>query len=371
MKQQVKNLFFLGREKNAHSTLTTHSEASSTSDSLSFYSQRLFEKVVTSLSPSSQKRIAILGKNETALRLEHFFQQQKTNGQSVQSILAYHTEISSPSLEADIEAFKALCLGEGINEIYCTLPENTAFTQHLAKFADHNFIYFRVAGHSPNEEKPTAYYYDTVPIIPLRTEPLASQANQMLKRSFDVAFSLLALIFLVPFVFPLIAIAIRLESKGDVFFVQQRPGKHNRLFPCLKFRSMRSNNESEKQASKNDMRITKVGAFLRKTSLDELPQFINVLLGHMSVVGPRPNMVKQLEYYEQVLDEYSVRHFITPGITGLAQVKGFRGETQSDELMQKRVALDLTYMQQWSFWLDLKIILLTVWNIFKGEEMAY
>jgi putative colanic acid biosynthesis UDP-glucose lipid carrier transferase len=192
-----------------------------------------------------------------------------------------------------------------------------------------------------------------------------------MKCSFDVAFSLLALTFLIPFVFPLIALAIRLGSRGSIFFVQNRPGKRNQLFPCIKFRSMRANTESEKQASKNDMRITRVGAFLRETSLDELPQFINVLLGQMSVVGPRPNMVKQLEYYDQVLDQYSVRHFITPGITGWAQVNGYRGETHTDDLMQKRVDLDLEYMQKWSFGLDLKIIFLTVYNIFKGEKMAY
>ncbi|MDX2305223.1 MAG: sugar transferase, partial [Microscillaceae bacterium] len=107
------------------------------------------------------------------------------------------------------------------------------------------------------------------------------------------------------------------------------------------------------------------------TSLDELPQFINVLLGDMSVVGPRPNMIKQLEYYSQVIDNYSFRHFVTPGITGWAQVNGFRGETQTDDLMAKRVELDIEYMQAWSFWLDIKIIFLTVWNIIKGEENAY
>ena len=134
---------------------------------------------------------------------------------------------------------------------------------------------------------------------------------------------------------------------------------------------MTVNNNTEQQATKNDKRITKVGAFLRKTSLDELPQFINVLLGDMSVVGPRPNMIKQLEYYSTVIDNYSFRHFVTPGITGLAQVNGFRGETQTIELMEKRVAYDIQYMQRWSFWLDIKIIFLTAWNMVKGEENAY
>jgi putative colanic acid biosynthesis UDP-glucose lipid carrier transferase len=134
---------------------------------------------------------------------------------------------------------------------------------------------------------------------------------------------------------------------------------------------MRVNKITEKQATKNDPRITKIGAFLRKTSMDELPQFFNVLLGDMSVVGPRPNMINQLELYSKVIDKYMVRHFVLPGITGYAQVNGYRGETAEVQLMEKRVEYDVMYMENWSFLFDLKIIFLTVWNIFKGEENAY
>jgi putative colanic acid biosynthesis UDP-glucose lipid carrier transferase len=150
-----------------------------------------------------------------------------------------------------------------------------------------------------------------------------------------------------------------------------RPGKQNKLFDCYKFRTMRVNDNTEHQATKNDARITRVGAFLRKTSLDEIPQFFNVLLGNMSVVGPRPNMISQLQEYSSKIQNYRMRHFITPGITGYAQVHGFRGETKEIELMEKRVQYDVQYMENWSLWLDLKIISLTVWNAVNGEKNAY
>jgi len=161
------------------------------------------------------------------------------------------------------------------------------------------------------------------------------------------------------------------DAAGPVFFVQKRPGKKNRLFGCYKFRSMRVNGSAEVQATKGDSRITKTGAFLRKTSLDELPQFFNVLLGDMSVVGPRPNMMKQLEEYSKTIDNYQFRHFVTPGITGYAQVSGFRGETREHSMMEKRVKYDVMYMEKWSLFFDIKIIFLTVWNAVRGEENAY
>jgi putative colanic acid biosynthesis UDP-glucose lipid carrier transferase len=195
--------------------------------------------------------------------------------------------------------------------------------------------------------------------------------NAQLKRGFDIAFSLLALLFLVPFVFPIVALAIKLESPGPGFFKQLRPGRNNQLFWCFKFRTMRVNNNTEQQATKNDRRITRVGAFLRKTSLDELPQFYNALLGDMSVVGPRPNLVAHLEQYGKVIHEYPLRHQITPGITGYAQISGYRGETKELHQMQERVNHDLWYIENWSLAFDLEIIGRTVWNAVSGEENAY
>ena len=159
----------------------------------------------------------------------------------------------------------------------------------------------------------------------------------------------------------MVAIAIKAESKGPVFFKQKRTGYRGREFYCLKFRSMTSGNKEadEKQATKNDARITKVGRFLRKTSIDEMPQFINVFLGDMSVVGPRPHMIRQTEDYVQLVDKYMLRHLQKPGVTGLAQVSGFRGEITKREDLEGRIQKDIFYIENWNFFFDIRIILKT------------
>ncbi|GGF11031.1 hypothetical protein GCM10011383_22790 [Hymenobacter cavernae] len=180
------------------------------------------------------------------------------------------------------------------------------------------------------------------------------------------------LIFLLSWLIPLIALLIKLDSKGPVFFKQLRTGKNGLPFYCLKFRSMRTSADADhKQASRGDSRITRLGAILRKTSLDELPQFINVLRGEMSVVGPRPHMLKHTEDYARVISNFMVRHAVMPGITGLAQVSGHRGETKEIAAMAKRVNADIFYIKNWSFFLDLKIIFLTVYQAAKGSENAF
>lgn len=214
-------------------------------------------------------------------------------------------------------------------------------------------------------------FLDDLPVILLKNEPLFRLRNKILKRIFDVVFSLLVIVLIFPWLMPIIAILIKLESRGPVFFIQKRPGLKGSLFPCYKFRSMTVNNSGAKQATKGDARITKIGAFLRKTSLDEFPQFINVLLGQMSIVGPRPNMISQLDYYSQLIDDYMIRKKVKPGITGWAQVNGFRGPTEQLEKMVNRVKFDVWYIENWSFWLDIKCIFLTVYNVFKGEENAF
>ncbi|MGI4886625.1 MAG: exopolysaccharide biosynthesis polyprenyl glycosylphosphotransferase [Janthinobacterium lividum] len=192
------------------------------------------------------------------------------------------------------------------------------------------------------------------------------------KRLFDIAFALLVLLLLLSWLIPLMALIIKLESKGPAFFKQLRTGKDNQPFYCFKFRSMHVNNEANhKQASKGDARITRVGAFMRKTNIDELPQFLNVLLGEMSIVGPRPHMLKHTEEYSQVVHGFMERHTVTPGITGLAQVRGFRGETKETIAMAKRVKIDVWYIRNWSFLLDLKIVVLTVVQAIKGQDNAF
>jgi len=205
-----------------------------------------------------------------------------------------------------------------------------------------------------------------------RHEPLNDRLNQLLKRAFDVAFSLGVLVFVLSWLIPLIALLIRLDSKGPIFFKQRRAGKEGKDFYCFKFRTMYVNKEADtKQASRNDSRITKVGRFLRKTSLDEFPQFLNVLLGDMSVVGPRPHPIALNERFSPVIEKFMVRHLVKPGVTGLAQAKGYRGETRELRQMVNRVRMDIFYVENWSFLLDLKIIFWTVFSVLKGDKNAF
>lgn len=192
------------------------------------------------------------------------------------------------------------------------------------------------------------------------------------KRVFDLCFSLCVTILLLSWAIPIIALFIKIESKGPVFFKQLRTGKDKMPFYCLKFRSMRLNDESDhRQATKNDPRVTRIGLFMRKTNIDELPQFINVLRGEMSVVGPRPHMLKHTTDYEQTISTYMMRHLVLPGITGLAQVKGYRGETKEQLAMEMRVKADIEYIKNRTFLLDLKIILLTMLQVARRDSNAH
>ena len=210
-----------------------------------------------------------------------------------------------------------------------------------------------------------------LPIVRRKKEPLCIPHNKLLKRWFDILFSITVLMVILPF-FPIIALLIRLESKGPVFFIQKRTGYWNKPFGCIKFRTMAVNAQSDQQqAVKNDARVTKIGAFLRKTNIDEFPQFINVLLGDMSVIGPRPHMIKHTEVYSSLIDKYMIRHEVKPGISGWAQVNGWRGPTEEVHQMGKRVEFDVDYIENWSFWFDCKCIFLTVFNMLKGEKNAF
>ena len=215
------------------------------------------------------------------------------------------------------------------------------------------------------------YFYD-LPIITLRNEAMDDIGNKIKKRVLDIMVSSFVTVFILTWLIPLIALLIKLESKGPVFFPQLRTGKNKKNFYCLKFRSMHVNKDSDSvQATKHDSRITKIGKFMRKTSLDEFPQFINVLRGEMSLVGPRPHMIKHTDDYSKMVDEYMVRQFLKPGITGWAQVNGFRGEISNPDQIKKRVAHDIWYMENWTLWLDIKILFLTIYNVLKGDKNAY
>lgn len=214
--------------------------------------------------------------------------------------------------------------------------------------------------------------FNNFQIIRPRYEPLQDAYNRLIKRIFDIVFSLLVIILILSWLYPIMAIIIKKQSKGPVLFKQLRTGKKNKSFWCYKFRSMQNNALSDiQQAQKNDSRVTPIGKFMRRTSIDEMPQFFNVLLGDMSVVGPRPHMIKHTEDYNEQINNFMVRHFVKPGITGLAQVTGYRGEITKVSDIKRRVDADINYLQNWSLVKDIKICFLTVFNTLKGDEKAF
>lgn len=211
-----------------------------------------------------------------------------------------------------------------------------------------------------------------VPYLSLYNEPLSLIENRLIKRTFDFVVSLTFLCTLFPIILAVVAIVTKTTMPGPLFFRQKRTGLNGKEFYCLKFRSMKVNKDADTlQTTKNDPRKTKWGNIMRKTNIDELPQFINVLLGQMSIVGPRPHMVKHTDDYSKLIDNYMVRHYIKPGITGWSQVNGFRGETKYLSQMEGRVAGDIWYLEHWSVWLDIYIMYKTVANVIVGDKQAF
>jgi len=258
--------------------------------------------------------------------------------------------------------------------IFCDDNIDVEIYKQIVEIAEHKMIRiymvpdFKYGNLGPN-------YFDVIheiPFLRLIREPLSNAKKQLLKRAFDVGFSLFVIVFLLSWLVPIVALIVKIESNESAFFLQKRSGLNNEPFNCIKFRSMMSNKHADIQtARKDDSRVTKFGAFMRKTSIDELPQFINVFLGEMSIVGPRPHMLSQTEMYSKITKKYMTRHIVKPGITGWAQVMGARGEIFSHRDMEKRIEKDVWYIQNWSFFLDMKIIFLTLYNIIKGDEQAY
>ena len=223
-----------------------------------------------------------------------------------------------------------------------------------------------------NSKIVTLDFYDHIPVLMLRSEPLESAMNRLSKKIFDLFFSVLVVVFVFSWLFPILILLIKLDSPGPVFFKQQRSGRDLKIFTCYKFRTMHVGlTDNISQAKPGDPRVTRFGAFLRKFSIDELPQFFNVLLGNMSVVGPRPHMLKHTKHYAEVMPHYPVRHYAKPGITGWAQINGFRGQTPLLVDMKNRVEHDIWYIENWVFYLDIKIIFKTIFNLLRGEQNAY
>lgn len=262
-----------------------------------------------------------------------------------------------------------------VNELYIGLPEEQdEALEPIIHFCEQNMIrvFYIPQTHSSNSLHTYKHDFGDTYVLARYNEPLRRMSNRVVKRTFDLVFSSLFLFTLFPFIFVVVAIITKINMPGPVFFKQKRTGFNGEDFMMIKFRSMKMNDEADqKQATKDDDRVTKWGHFLRHSSIDELPQFMNVFLGDMSVVGPRPHMLAHTEYYSARISDYMVRHYVKPGITGWAQTHGSRGETQEVKDMAERVEKDIWYVEHWSIWLDLHIIVKTIRDAVMGDPKAY
>ena len=316
------------------------------------------------------RKTIIIGNNDAVSELKDFFNKQKELGYENRKTFQF----KSPN-DFDIEACFTFILNNNIDEVYCSANElKKDQIKLLVLFCENNFKILKFiserGGILSKKLQSDTYGFSTVQS--LRPMPLSNDYNSFIKRFFDIVFSFLVIVFILSWVTPIIAFLIKIESKGPIFFKQTRNGIKYKEFTCLKFRSMFENKTADtQQATKNDVRVTRIGRFLRKTSIDELPQFFNVLMGDMSVVGPRPHMIKENEKYAKSIKKFMVRHFVKPGITGMAQVKGYRGEIETETDIINRVKYDIYYLENWTILLDLNIIFLTSVNFLTGQKKAY
>ncbi|WP_345207229.1 exopolysaccharide biosynthesis polyprenyl glycosylphosphotransferase [Chryseobacterium ginsengisoli] len=315
----------------------------------------------------NHRNIMFLHENSSTEVLKNILKERKDYGYKI-------FDYENPEIEANelIEFWKT----NGIHTLF--IPTENSYDEKQEKdifrLAEANKVHISLI---PSITQSNFFLYDmgyiqTQPVLNQARYPLDYYSNFLLKRTFDIVFSAFVLVFICSWLFPIITILIKSSSKGPAFFIQKRYGFHEEVFDCIKFRTMIVNDESStKTTEENDARITKIGKFLRKTSLDEMPQFLNVLKGQMSIVGPRPHMLAVDNYYKPKIGRYSLRSMVSPGITGLAQVNGLRGDAGDVEVeMNKRVLADAFYVRNWSFVLDLVIILKTVLLVVGGDKNA-
>ncbi len=311
-------------------------------------------------------RVLVLGTGASAARFVSFVNRNSVYGFRIEGIFGDKRSAApelKPLISGSLKDFQKKAAELRADMVVYALPaaqSDHAFLTETVAFCDREGIDCRIIPDLVDMITHSARIEDLegMPILTLRDIPLRNVYNRFLKRSFDILFSLAVLIIASP-VFLLLAVLIKLDSKGPVFFLQERVGLDRKNFLLYKFRTMKvqEKNESDtKWGSKNDDRVTRIGRFLRKTSLDEIPQFINVLIGNMSVVGPRPERPHFVKQFKNQYDQYMRRHAVKAGITGYAQIKGYRGDTS----IEKRVELDIYYIENWSFWLDLMITLKTI-----------
>lgn len=321
------------------------------------------------------RRVIIIGDSLGAQELQRLFRNNKELGYK---LLGIFSDKEGKGITGTIaESFEFIDKENGIDEIYCAIDELTEKdVNDYVKYASMKMINIKFI---PNTRKLFTKrlktdYYNYLPVLSIQEVALNNNLNRWIKRGFDIAFSLFIITFFLSWFIPFMAILIKLESKGPVFYRHIRNGMNYKEFTCYKFRSLAHNSDGDyEHVKEQDSRVTKIGRFIRKTSIDELPQFFNVLKGDMSVIGPRPHMIPYTKEYAKKIDKYNFvfRHSVKPGISGLAQVKGYRGEIRNDEDIINRIKYDIFYIENWSLFLDLKIIVETMVNILKGEKKAY
>ncbi len=333
---------------------------------ISFYALKKYRSYLG----GNTRHVIIIGNTTGTQQLATFFKERIDLGYNVLKVFA-------AGLPDTIEDSFSFLKENDIDEIYCAVSElSDEQINEYIKYTDEHYSVLKFVPDSGMmlSKRIEVDHYDYIPILSIPQVALNKNANRYIKRVFDIAFSLMVIIFILSWLTPLMYLLIKLESSGPLFYKHKRNGINYKEFECYKFRSMKNEKHlALEQVTKEDVRVTKIGRFIRRTSIDELPQFFNVLFGDMSVVGPRPHMLSYTRDYAKKVDKYNYmfRHSVKPGITGLAQVKGYRGEVSQDEDIINRIKFDIFYIENWSVLLDLKIIIETVLNIMKGDENAY
>ena len=338
---------------------------------LMFYSLRMFRQHLN----GNVRNVVIIGQTESALELKKFFNTNEPFGYYLKGIYSNaKAEYINGTLE---DALNLLSECKDIDEIYCAMEElSEAEISNFVQYAELNQFNIKFLPKTTNffNKRLKTDFYNYLPVLSIQDVELNKPFNRVFKRIFDITFSFLVIVFILSWLSLILYILIKIESKGPLFFKHKRNGINYKEFYCYKYRTLSiSSSEKVDYVKQEDHRVTKVGRFLRRTSLDELPQFINVLKGDMSVVGPRPHMLAYTKAYSKKIDPYNFifRHNVKPGITGLAQIKGFRGEVKQDEDIVNRVKYDIFYIENWSILLDLNIIFRTILSIIKGDDKAY
>lgn len=320
------------------------------------------------------RKLILIGYNDNSEGLVKMLNERKEFGLRIQDVFV----VENPTKEQillDIDKLNSYLTENKIDFAYISLGNgmDEIMVSKVAEILENMYIPIGFIPSSSIEVKQILEisYLDSFPILTYKKHPLDNTFNQLIKRTFDIVFTLLVFATLLWWLLPILAVAVSISQGRPILFAQKRNGLNGKEFDCLKFRTMRPDKENNKKPTeRDDPRVTKLGKILRKTSLDELPQFFNVLKGEMSIVGPRPHMVSENESYSEIINRYALRHYVKPGITGLAQVKGYRGAVDTNKDMEMRIRTDIYYVRNWSFLLDLLIIFKTAKLMIFGDENA-